>query len=225
MTRQRSHRFSSLSLMLMLAVFMSFLVVGERAASVTAQAGLPDLSVDGDALKSSVDLQWRFFRFKNCAVFEECALPGFRKVMRFTVVTPNLGDADLVLGDPEQNTELFEFSPCHGHYHLKGYAEYALLRDDEERMTVLIGRKQAFCMTDSFPYTDHAGPRPKYHCEFQGLSVGWADIYGRDLDCQWLDVTGLSAGKYLLRVTVNPEFRLVESDYENNAATIPVTIQ
>jgi hypothetical protein len=38
-------------------------------------------------------------------------------------------------------------------------------------------------------------------------------------------VTGVAAGNYLLRVTLNPEGRLAESDYTNNVAVVPVTIR
>ena len=44
------------------------------------------------------------------------------------------------------------------------------------------------------------------------------DLYGSYLDCQWIDVTDVPAGKYILRQTVNPDRLGVESDYRNNVA-------
>jgi hypothetical protein len=146
---------------------------------------------------------------------------GKRKLLRFDVATPNVGTADLLLGDPVNNP-LFVFSPCHGHYHFSGYAKYELL--DTSGNFLLEGRKQAFCLEDFARWDPNAGPA-KFTCSYQGISVGWQDIYGSYLDCQWLDVTDFPAGNYLLRVTINPERVLQESDYSNNSATVPVTIK
>lgn len=67
----------------------------------------------------------------------------------------------------------------------------------------------------------HPGaPRTGYTCLNQGISRGWADVYGRFLPCQWLDVTGLAPGDYTLRIVVNPLQTLVESDPTNNVFTI-----
>ena len=53
---------------------------------------------------------------------------------------------------------------------------------------------------------------PQYDCVFQGLSAGWADVYSSDLDCQWLDVTGVPEGDYLLRMEEAPAPDLVFYD-------------
>ncbi len=39
----------------------------------------------------------------------------------------------------------------------------------------------------------------------QGIQVGWADLYPPERDCQWVDITGVSEGDYILEVSVNPE--------------------
>ncbi len=181
---------------------------------------LPDLTIDGDRLASSVVIRTKVFKSDDCVVVEGCAFEGKRKLMRFDVATPNIGTADLFLGDPAHNP-LFEWSPCHGHYHFSGYAKYELL--NSLGTTILIGRKQAFCLEDFARYDPNAGP-PKYNCSYQGISVGWQDIYGSYLDCQWLDITGIPSGNYMLRVTINPERLITESNYDNNSATVPVTI-
>ncbi len=63
-----------------------------------------------------------------------------------------------------------------------------------------------------------------YTCEFQGISPGWSDVYDRDLDCQWLDVTGVPAGEYVLRLRVNPELEFEEANYRNNVAEVRVRL-
>lgn len=39
-----------------------------------------------------------------------------------------------------------------------------------------------------------------------------------NIDCQWVDISDLQHGEYTLRVAVNPEFKVPEMSYENNAA-------
>jgi len=188
-----------------------------------AQSPLADLTIDAGLLKSSLRLSVQKFSSSSCAVQEGCvAGPGKRKLLHFAVATPNVGEADLVLGNPADHPELFVYSPCHMHYHFQGYALYELL--DSSGVVVLRGRKQAFCLADSLQYQSGAGPA-KFTCDYQGISVGWADVYGNNLDCQWLDVTALRRGTYTLRVTVNPDHALPESNYDNNTAEVPVTIK
>lgn len=183
--------------------------------------GLPDLTIDAKRLESSYDIKTRVFKSDDCAVDEGCVGgSGKRKLLRFDVATPNIGDADLVLGSPINNP-LFVYSPCHKHYHLIGYALYELL--DNAGTTLITGRKQAFCLEDFAIYDPNAGPA-KFDCSYQGITVGWQDIYGKYLDCQWLDITDLAPGKYTLRVTINPEKIVTESSYDNNVAAVPVNI-
>lgn len=87
----------------------------------------------------------------------------------------------------------------------------------------IVGLKQAFCWLDSARIS---GSLPgKFNCSNQGITAGWSDIYGRGLDCQWVDITGLAAGNYQLRVSVNDSTTLVtESDYSNNVSAIRVRI-
>ena len=142
--------------------------------------------------------------------------------MKFDVAIPNVGTADLVLGKPADHPELFAFSPCHGHYHVIGFASYELLTPTGAM--VLTGRKQAFCLEDFTKVDPNAGPA-KFTCAYQGISKGWSDVYGSYLDCQWLDVTDIAPGNYQLKVTVNAARNLTESHYDNNTAIVPVTIK
>jgi hypothetical protein len=156
--------------------------------------------------------------------------PGKRNTLHFEVATPNIGTADLVLGSPlAGHSELgsgFLYSLCHSHYHFAGYALYQLF--DDTGKEVLQGKKRAFCLEDgyrlpgSFPL-----PRPmnaRYTCDYQGISVGWADSYFNGLTCQYIDVTGIQPGRYRLRVTVNPDRIFTELSYDNNAAEALVEI-
>lgn len=198
---------------------------------------LCDLTIDANQLRASLKLKIDQFKAGDCAIVEGCVTGGGkRSLLKFDVAIPNVGSADLVLGNPADNLDLFYYSPCHGHYHLLGFASYELL--DSTGATVVTGRKQAFCLEDFTQLDPNAGPA-KYTCSNQGISVGWSDVYGSYLDCQWLDVTNVPAGTYMLKVVVNSDSvthardgnanlinpALVESNYQNNVAMVPVTLK
>ena len=210
--------------------------IRRRTASSTAVIGAvialcstplfaqPDLVVDQSALASSWFVVDRGFTSSSCALVEECiGGPGVRRLLRFDTVMGNIAQTDLVLGDPAGDPR-FIWSPCHGHYHFSGFSEYELL--DLLGQPVAPGRKQAFCVGDSSPYVSApwVPPGPLFYCAEQGLQRGWSDHYSAGVDCQWIDVTNVPPGDYVLRVTVNPEGSLTESDYTNNTSTTPVTL-
>jgi hypothetical protein len=205
-------------------------VITTSPIECTAEVGtdendLPDLGIDETDLRNSVTIDSQFFAADHCAIVEGCVNgTGERKLLRFNTVTPNYGPGDLFLGDPRGNPE-FQYSACHGHYHFDSYADYRLL--DQSGRVVARGHKQAFCLVDLWrPNGSRGDPNPQFtHCGFQGISAGWADIYHRGLDCQWIDITGVPAGRYVLEVVVNPNGALREIDYSNNVAHAEVQIR
>ena len=62
--------------------------------------------------------------------------------------------------------------------------------------------------------------RPLLRSVREGISPGYGDDYDPLLEGQYVDVTGLPAGRYELVHRVNADRRLRESDYRNNAASI-----
>jgi hypothetical protein len=192
---------------------------------------LPNITINAGRLQASVVFRTSQFKPTDCAIVEGCVSgSGKRNLMKFDVDTPNIGAADLILGSPINNP-LFVWSPCHGHYHLQGYALYELLNLDLSPVIVnggvVVGHKQAFCLEDFEQVDPNAGPA-KYTCASQGISVGWSDVYGSYLDCQWIDVTGVLPGNYLLRVSINGGMLgphvFQESSYDDNVAVVPVTL-
>tara|TARA_R110002073_G_scaffold300298_2_gene467616 strand:+ start:11391 stop:12470 length:1080 start_codon:yes stop_codon:yes gene_type:complete len=186
--------------------------------------GSADFSIDMGRAQIDLSIGTETFAANSCELdpSEQCVdAAGDRKVLRFSVETLNLGDANISLGPPDENPN-YEFSACHGHFHFRGYASYRLL--GEGGTEILVGRKQAFCLLDSEPYTDDAVPDRTYNCFNQGLSAGWADVYTADLPCQFLDITDVPDGDYTLEVAVNPDGLLPDSDLTNNLGSIPIRI-
>ncbi len=186
----------------------------------------PDLFVEPDGMEVYEDD--RFFTEASCEMFEGCiTAPGWRRLLRFDTQTPNAGSRDLTMGVPSNHPDLFHWSECHGHYHFDGYAYYDLL--DGSGAVVATGHKQAFCLLDWSPWA-WADDDGSYTCGNQGISMGWEDVYGSYLDCQYIDVTDVVPGDYTLRIAVNlplPETAvapLVERNYDNNVLEVPVTI-
>ncbi|MEW6271252.1 MAG: lysyl oxidase family protein [Thermodesulfobacteriota bacterium] len=205
-----------------------------------AAAGGPDLELDVDKMASTARIDTGIFHppvpgneldaeiplTGTCVLHrdERCAGgPGIRKLLRFEVRIHNRGDEDLILGNPEDHLALYKYSACHHHYHFKSAAQYLLL--DESGSIVVRGRKQGFCLRDNLPSGPDSPPTIKYpECEFQGLQVGWADIYPAELDCQWIDITDVPPGDYLLYVAWNPAQLLPETRFDNNVGAVPVTV-
>ncbi len=186
---------------------------------------LPDLTIDVPLLTASIDAvnEYEYRAPNDCAVVEGCIVGGeTRRVMRFDVGVANVGEVDLVIGDPTEHPEEFEYSACHDHLHHAGFAKYSLSNEQGE---IAAGHKQAFCLMDIDDYQNDGDSARYYDCDYQGISKGWEDIYDSSLDCQWIDITDVPPGDYLLTVTVNAEYRVPEAGPAPNSVSVPVTIE
>lgn len=165
------------------------------------------------------------FNPSHCAVQEGCVLAGSRKLMRFDFLSYNPGDTDLSMGRPSDNPQLYEFSPCHGHYHLKDFNEFRLLNSNLQE--VIRSYKQAFCLIDVERISPNASNQPKFtSCNSnQGVQSGWADLYDRSLDCQWIDITNVSDGQYVLESTTNKNYVVNEDYYGDNTVWVGLDIR
>jgi hypothetical protein len=164
-----------------------------------------DLHVDGNRVKASLDTVTRTFSTTSCEVVEgSIGAAGTRRLLRFDVAVVNHASADLVVGSPTNPNNpyypYFHYSPCHGHYHLDGFTDYQLLNLDRSSVAAF-GHKQAFCLEDLIRYG--TAPSHGYTCGSQGITGGWADLYSKFLSGQWVDITGVPDGDYILHVEVN----------------------
>jgi len=190
--------------------------------AIDPPGGMPDLQLVARLMTSSWIVTSDVFPDDDCAVVEGCVgAAGRRLLLRFDTVTANLGGSDVVVGAPPApgvSNDTFTWSPCHKHHHVTRYTNYELVGPDG---AVRTARKQSFCLED-VQRMQPGAPTRGYTCLNQGISHGWADSYSRGLPCQWIDVTDLPSGPYTLRVVVNPDHVLPESDYSNNDVAIDV---
>ena len=184
----------------------------------------PDLIVREDLLRQQWVIRDENLSPTACSVIEGEVTPGVRRLLRFTVMTPNVGDTDIALGDPNAhvaaNDGLYEFASCHRHYHFRHYATYQLI--DPDTGYVWRAAKRGFCMLDTDPNPAYFGQSPRQpqfrSCGAvgirgnQGISAGWADTYRYFLAGQYFVLDGgdgqdeVPPGNYIIRITVNPGF-------------------
>ncbi|HSB60162.1 MAG TPA: lysyl oxidase family protein [Vicinamibacteria bacterium] len=191
-------------------VLASGLALGQRTSvssdfPIYDNGGKPDFTVDPKRFVSQMEIVDRLFEPGDCELEEgTVGGTGYRRLLRFDTVIINAGDGDLLVGDPTDPSGLyygnFEFAACHGHYHNRGFSDYKLLNLD--RTVAAPGHKQAFCLEDNLRYTNGA-KRQFVTCGYQGLSSGFGDWYYKQLSGQWIDITGVPEGDYVVQVRVN----------------------
>ncbi|WP_437601217.1 lysyl oxidase family protein [Sorangium sp. So ce590] len=187
---------------------------------------VPDLRPDRERIVDTVQFAYQTFPADACEIMEGCiGGPGRRHLLHFEGRIENAGPGHLDPG-PEFDSPLFEYAQCHGHFHFREFTDYRLLDADGE--VVSQGHKQAFCLTDMEPLDFESPATPGLPtsggtgCNF--LSAGWADIYSVGTPCQWIDVTDVPEGNYILRVAVNPTGAVAEQSIENNVVEVPVHV-
>ncbi|XP_058813140.1 lysyl oxidase homolog 2B-like [Topomyia yanbarensis] len=201
---------------------------GTHVAAVTCVEKMADLAFDHAEMEQSLHLEDRLMYLLQCAMEENCVAsqaydiqrdnPNWhlesRRLLKFTARVLNTGTADF---RPHIPKHLWEWHLCHMHYHsMEVFATFDIF--DLQGKKVAEGHKASFCLEDNQCLP---GTEPKYACANygdQGISVNCADIYRHNIDCQWVDISELDFGQYTLRIAVNPEFKVPEISYDNNAA-------
>ncbi|XP_050305019.1 lysyl oxidase homolog 3A-like [Anthonomus grandis grandis] len=201
---------------------------GKEVAAVACTHSLSDLVIDQEELIRSAYLQDLQMFYLQCAMEENCAASSAyqvqkendawhletRRLLRFTARILNAGNADF---RPLIPKHLWEWHMCHMHYHsMEVFATFDIF--DSKGKKVAEGHKASFCLEDNQCLP---GVEPKYACANygdQGITVNCSDIYKHTVDCQWVDISDLDPGNYRIKVAVNPEYKVAEMGYDNNAA-------
>ena len=128
----------------------------------------------------------------------------------------------------------------HEHWHLLGFEVYEL-RAAGDGTLVRPSEKTGFCLGDRYEtekgervegtperaiWTDECGrDQPGLLSLRQGISPGYGDDYDPGLEDQFVDVTNVPPGRYLLVHRTNPERAIEEASYENNAASVLIQLR
>jgi Lysyl oxidase len=189
-----------------------------RSLEPRAVCPLPDLDV---SIPENFLMQIEDRVFSADDIADRCALEkhcigglGPRRLLRFPTRIENQGSADLILGAPE-TTAGFTLAECDGKPYLADYLHYELL-DPSSRVLAAEGHMQALCPASA------PGFAARVECR---LWRGFSETYATDgPDCQWIDITGVPPGAYVLRAGINPERTLMESDYHNDSVEHSVVL-
>jgi len=141
----------------------------------------------------------------------------------------------------DQPAGTVEFHGTHGHFHYSSFANSELWASNAQgdkigSAPVSAAQKVSFCMADiSMDAWGEKGDGPRTYfapdCIFpafndaagdhyrQGIQSGWADIYEWYVPDQYLEVTGVSNGFYLLKSCADPFNEIEEEDETNNCVT------
>jgi hypothetical protein len=145
---------------------------------------------------------------------------------------------DAAPADTSNSTALADFykffyfdAAGHHHFHFPHAAQYQL--------TTLAGavigdspkNNVGFCLFDSYSQDPVFAADPCHPGEStytgpirMGISPDSGDLYGAGLTDQWVDVTAVMPGDYLIRATANPDHVIQESDYSDNVRSFPITV-
>jgi Lysyl oxidase len=130
-------------------------------------------------------------------------------------------------------------APDHRHWHLLGFDRYELRRAGSGE-AVVADRKTGFCLGDRYPvrtrpvvgkplepvYRSRCGlGEPGLLGVREGISPGYGDNYAANLEGQFLPLSGLRPGRYVLVHVANADRRLVESSYKNNSSSVLLSLR
>lgn len=139
---------------------------------------------------------------------------------------------------PEIGRLAYESHPPHFHWHLEPYETYELRRASDNSF-VRRDAKSGFCLLDRWGHAlrrpgivaglpkfvgDCAAFQPEARRVDEGSSVGYTDRYPGFFHGQDIDITELEPGLYVLVHRANPERRIRELRYSNNAAAALIRI-
>jgi hypothetical protein len=130
-----------------------------------------------------------------------------------------------------------EFHATHTHFHIKDFYVSRLWRlaaGGERVGAKPLARtlKNGFCPEDS---SNYGGGEARYGCrsdleygngvrQIVGISSGWMDIYGYNLPDQFLEVSEVKPGRYLLEITIDPNDNFRESDELDNSVCAEIKL-
>jgi Lysyl oxidase len=140
----------------------------------------------------------------------------------------------------------WEFHDAHGHFHYTGFGVSRLWATDAAGARlgpepVRTADKVSFCIIDTdleafgvkgngprtYQATDCLAPTEsdaENDYLVQGITPGWADLYDWFLPDQYIEVTGMPDGVYLLETIADPDNTILEANESNNCNSVYVRL-
>jgi hypothetical protein len=157
------------------------------------------------------------------SVEDGCISEGRHSVLRFDFYCSNIGDKDLVIGDPASRPDLYKQEG--GRWIMKDkFNVFSLKNNDGTRFE---GYKVVFCIEDD---------SGDFDCSYQGIKAGNFDIYEKHLPCNFIVVDGIKDGDYKFEATTNAvsvraaredimPIPIEEDNYDDNTITVNLRIK
>lgn len=140
-------------------------------------------------------------------------------------ITPKVGRLRFVTNADHRHWHFLRFMQ----YELRSAAGYRLVRPD---------RKTGFCLGDRYDAGRDEPRKPdepvfEGNCSRdpgafevnEGISVGYGDDYSAQLEGQYVDITGVAAGRYMLVHRVDAGRRLRDARRSNNASSMLIAVR
>lgn len=146
----------------------------------------------------------------------------------------------------ERPAGTYEFHKTHAHFHYRNFAVSELWASDERGRRlgdapVRVGQKNGFCVTDieniwfgrhgdaarAYYFPQCGAPAeldPSSPMLRQGMSVGWADVYNWFLADQYIEVTDVPDGYYVLTTIADADGLVLETNENNNEVSALIRI-
>lgn len=176
---------------------------------------------------------------------------GGKLLLRFGVTHPNKGDGPLELVNPktgatdgqyrvsqriQKTNGIPEMRPVgeflwhaeHNHFHFTNFMEFSLHALDKPDAAPLFQEKLTYCLRDNKAWNLSllkASKKAVYKTcgtGLQGISVGWAGVYGWQLPGQHVDMTNVASGRYEIRSVFDPLNLILEKDRSDNVGRVQI---
>lgn len=124
---------------------------------------------------------------EGCEIREQCVSgTGWRRLLLFTTTSLNYGIEALYVGQvsyfaEEAQTDyvtkyrIYEYSPCHKHFHFTHYIKFAFGTQNQ-----ITHAKRGFCLQSVYRHANaewSVMSHDYFTCSYQGIAPGWADGY------------------------------------------------
>ena len=115
--------------------------------------------------------------------------------------------------------------------HFDDYALYTLQPVNAPGASLRTGSKTTFCVMDTTKINGSLAGAPVNAVyatcgnQIQGMSVGWGDTYGAHLAGQEIDFTDNPDGMYQLKIEIDPNKVMIESNKNDNLSCALISIK